>query len=107
MVTMATTVTMLRMQTLSSALVQENNVRPGSNGRGRGVAQKKQNPNNQQKQNAAPQKQGAAPQQKPASAQKKGDKQGPRKYEPVVNPQKKENVVKKIFNKIFGFKEVI
>ena len=83
----------------------ENNVRPGSNGRGRGVAQKKQNPNNQQKQNANPQKQGAAPQQKPASAQKKGDKQGPRKYEPVVNPQKKENVVKKIFNKIFGFKK--
>ena len=83
----------------------ENNVRPGSNGRGRGVAQKKQNPNNQQKQNAAPQKPGAAPQQKPASAQKKGDKQGPRKYEPVVNPQKKENVVKKIFNKIFGFKK--
>ena len=83
----------------------ENNVRPGSNGRGRGVAQKKQNPNNQQKQNAAPQKQGAAPQQKPATAQKKGAKQGPRKYEPVVNPQKKENVVKKIFNKIFGFKK--
>ena len=83
----------------------ENNVRPGSNGRGRGVAQKKQNPNNQQKQNAAPQKPGAAPQQKPAPAQKKGDKQGSRKYEPVVNPQKKENVVKKIFNKIFGFKK--
>ena len=83
----------------------ENNVRPGSNGRGRGVAQKKQNPNNQQKQNAAPQKPGAAPQQKPVSAQKKGDKQGSRKYEPVVNPQKKENVVKKIFNKIFGFKK--
>ena len=83
----------------------ENNVRPGSNGRGRGVAQKKQNPNNQQKQNAAPQKLGAAPQQKPAPAQKKGDKQGSRKYEPVVNPQKKENVVKKIFNKIFGFKK--
>ncbi len=35
----------------------------------------------------------------------KGDKQGSRKYEPVVNPQKKENVVKKIFNKIFGFKK--
>ena len=83
----------------------ENNVRPGSNGRGRGVAQKKQNPNNQQKQNAAPQKPGAAPQQKPASAQKKSDKQGSHKYEPVVNPQKKENVVKKIFNKIFGFKK--
>ena len=83
----------------------ENNVRPGSNGRGRGVAQKKQNPNNQQKQNAAPQKPGAAPQQKPAPAQKKGDKQGSRKYEPVVNPQKKESVVKKIFNKIFGFKK--
>ncbi len=83
----------------------ENNVRPGSNGRGRGVAQKKQNPNNHQKQNAAPQKPGAAPQQKPASAQKKSDKQGSHKYEPVVNPQKKENVVKKIFNKIFGFKK--
>ena len=61
----------------------ENNVRPGSNGRGRGVEQKKQ---------STPQK-------------KANDKQGPKKYEPVVNPQKKENVVKKIFNKIFGFKK--
>ena len=61
----------------------ENNVRPGSNGRGRGVAQKKQG----------------------AAQKKANDKQGSRKYEPVVNPQKKENVVKKIFNKIFGFKK--
>ena len=64
----------------------ENNVRPGSNGRGRGVAQKKQGAtNSQQKQTA-------------------GDKQGSRKYAPVVNPQKKENVVKKIFKAIFGRK---
>ena len=64
----------------------ENNVRPGSNGRGRGVAQKKQGAaNNQQKQTT-------------------GDKQGSLKYAPVVNPQKKENVVKKIFKAIFGRK---
>ena len=62
----------------------ENNVRPGSNGRGRGVAQKKQ---------------GAAQQQQGADK-----KQGSRKYAPVVNPQKKENVVKKIFKAIFGRK---
>ena len=63
----------------------ENNVRPGSNGRGRGVAQKKHGAaNTQQKQ--------------------VGDKQGSRKYAPVVNPQKKENVVKKIFKAIFGRK---
>ena len=101
---MATTVTMLRMQTLSSAWYRKQ-CTPRKQRSCRGVAQKKQNPNNQQKQNAAPQKPGAAPQQKPAPAQKKGDKQGSRKYEPVVNPQKKENVVKKIFNKIFGFKK--
>ena len=53
----------------------ENNVRPGSNGRGRGVAQKS------------------------------NEKQGPRKYEPVVKPQKKENVVKKFIKSIFGFKK--
>ena len=63
----------------------ENNVRPGSNGRGRGVAQKKQGAANTQKKQA-------------------GDKQGSRKYAPVVNPQKKENVVKKIFKAIFGRK---
>ena len=49
-------------------------VRPGSNGRGRGVAQKKAN-----------------------------DKQTPRKPQPIVNPQKKENVVKKFIKRIFGF----
>ena len=63
----------------------ENNVRPGSNGRGRGVAQKKQGATNTQQKQA-------------------GDKQGSRKYAPVVNPQKKENVVKKIFKAIFGRK---
>ena len=49
-------------------------VRPGSNGRGRGVALKKAN-----------------------------DKQTPRKPQPIVNPQKKENVVKKFIKRIFGF----
>ena len=63
----------------------ENNVRPGSNGRGRGVAQKKQGAANTQQKQA-------------------GDKQGSRKHAPVVNPQKKENVVKKIFKAIFGRK---
>ena len=51
-------------------------VRPGSNGRGRGVAQKKAN-----------------------------EKQTPRKPQPIVNPQKKENVVKKFIKRIFGFKK--
>ncbi len=53
----------------------ENNVRPGSNGRGRGVAQKK------------------------------GDKLAARKHTPIVNPQKKENAVKKFIKRIFGFKK--
>ena len=53
----------------------ENNVRPGSNGRGRGVAQKK------------------------------GDKPAARKHTPIVNPQKKENAVKKFIKCIFGFKK--
>ncbi|WOF98656.1 DEAD/DEAH box helicase [Segatella copri] len=53
----------------------ENNVRPGSNGRGRGVAQKK------------------------------GDKTAARKHTPIVNPQKKENAVKKFIKRIFGFKK--
>ena len=61
------------------------NVRPGSNGRGRGVAQKKQ---------------GGAQQ----NQQKKGtENSGPRKYAPVVNPQKNENAVKKFIKRIFGF----
>ena len=51
----------------------ENNVRPGSNGRGRGVAQKK------------------------------GDKPAARKHTPIVNPQKQENAVKKFIKRIFGF----
>ena len=74
----------------------ENNVRPGSNGRGRGVAQKKQGgaQQNQQK------RQGAAPQ----NQQKKGtENAGPRKYAPVVNPQKSDNPVKKFIKRIFGF----
>lgn len=74
----------------------ENNVRPGSNGRGRGVAQKKQGgaQQNQQK------RQGAAPQ----NQQKKGtENAGPRKYAPVVNPQKNDNPVKKFIKRIFGF----
>ncbi len=54
---------------------QEDNVRPGSNGRGRGVTQKKD------------------------------EKPDNRKYAPVVNPQKKENVVKKFIKSIFGFKK--
>ena len=54
---------------------QENNVRPGSNGRGRGVAQKK------------------------------GEANEVRKHAPIVNPQKKENVVKKFIKSIFGFKK--
>lgn len=53
----------------------ENNIRPGSNGRGRGVAQKK------------------------------GDKPAARKHTPIVNPQKKENAVKKFIKRIFGFKK--
>ena len=53
----------------------ENNVRPGSNGRGRGVAQKK------------------------------GDKPTARKHTPIVNPQKKENAVKTFIKRIFGFKK--
>ena len=52
------------------------NLRPGSNGRGRGVAQKKSN-----------------------------DKTASRKPTPIVNPQKKENVVKKFIKRIFGFKK--
>ena len=65
----------------------ENNVRPGSNGRGRGVAQKKQ---------------GGAQQ----NQQKKGsENSGPRKYAPVVNPQKNDNPVKKFIKRIFGFKK--
>lgn len=74
----------------------ENNVRPGSNGRGRGVAQKKQGgaQQNQQK------RQGAAPQ----NQQKKDtENAGPRKYAPVVNPQKSDNPVKKFIKRIFGF----
>ena len=63
----------------------ENNVRPGSNGRGRGVAQKKL---------------GGAQQ----NQQKKGtENSGPRKYAPVVNPQKNDNPVKKFIKRIFGF----
>ena len=57
----------------------ENNVRPGSNGRGRGVTQKKG--------------------EKPASTA------NPHKHTPIVNPQKKENVVKKFIKSIFGFKK--
>ena len=53
----------------------ENNVRPGSNGRGRGIAQKK------------------------------GDKPAARKHTPIVNPQKQENAVKKFIKRIFGFKK--
>ena len=53
----------------------ENNVRPGSNGRGRGVAQKK------------------------------GDKPAAHRHTPIVNPQKKENAVKKFIKRIFGFKK--
>ena len=53
----------------------ENTVRPGSNGRGRGVAQKK------------------------------GDKPAARKHTPIVNPQKKENAVKTFIKRIFGFKK--
>ena len=53
----------------------ENNVRSGSNGRGRGVAQKK------------------------------GDKPAAHKHTPIVNPQKKENAVKTFIKRIFGFKK--
>ena len=76
----------------------ENNVRPGSNGRGRGVAQKKQGgaqQNQQKRQGAAPQNQ----QQK----KKASENSGPRKYAPVVNPQKNDNPVKKFIKRIFGF----
>ena len=52
-----------------------NQQRPGSNGRGRGVAQKK------------------------------GDKPAARKHTPIVNPQKQENAVKKFIKRIFGFKK--
>ena len=54
----------------------KDNIRPGSNGRGRGVAPKKAN-------------------EKPSS----------RKPTPIVNPQKKENAVKKFIKRIFGFKK--
>ena len=74
----------------------ENNVRPGSNGRGRGVAQKKQGgaqQNQQKRQGAAPQNQ---QKKQGATQQKKGtENSGPRKYAPVVNPQKNDNPVKK------------
>ena len=56
---------------------QQDNLRPGSNGRGRGVAQKK--------------------------ATNKSNNN--RKVTPIVNPQKKENVVKKFIKRIFGFKK--
>ena len=59
----------------------ENNVRPGSNGRGRGVAQKKQG----------------------TSQQQNTEGSSNRKYAPVVNPQKNENSVKKFIKPIFGF----
>ena len=52
------------------------NVRPGSNGRGGGVNQKKGS-----------------------------EKPNTRKVTPIVNPQKKENVVKKFIKRIFGFKK--
>ena len=61
----------------------ENNVRPGSNGRGRGVAQKKQGTSQQKQQNT--------------------EGSDNRKYAPVVNPQKYENAVKKFIKRIFGF----
>ena len=61
----------------------ETNVRPGSNGRGRGVAQKKQGTSQQKQQNT--------------------EGSGNRKYAPVVNPQKNENAVKKFIKRIFGF----
>ena len=61
----------------------ENNVRPGSNGRGRGVAQKKQGTSQQKQQNT--------------------EGSSNRKYAPVVNPQKNENSVKKFIKRIFGF----
>ena len=54
----------------------QDNLRPGSNGRGRGVAQKKAT-----------------------------NKSNNRKVTPIVNPQKKENVVKKFIKRIFGFKK--
>ena len=59
----------------------ENNIRPGSNGRGRGVAQKKQG----------------------TSQQQNTEGSSNRKYAPVVNPQKNENSVKKFIKRIFGF----
>ena len=59
----------------------ENNVRPGSNGRGRGVAQKKQG----------------------TSQQQNTEGSSNRKYAPVVNPQKNANSVKKFIKRIFGF----
>ena len=59
----------------------ENNVRPGSNGRGRGVAQKKQG----------------------TSQQQNTEGSSNRKYASVVNPQKNENSVKKFIKRIFGF----
>ena len=61
----------------------ENNIRPGSNGRGRGVAQKKQGSSQQKQQNT--------------------EGSGNRKYAPVVNPQKNKNAVKKFIKRIFGF----
>ncbi|MFQ8821868.1 MAG: hypothetical protein ACLR8W_09395 [Segatella copri] len=38
-------------------------------------------------------------------AQKKGDKPAAHKHTPIVNPQKKENAVKKFIKRIFGFKK--
>ena len=57
--------------------------------------------NNKKKQGGAQQKQ---QKKQGATQQKKGtENSGPRKYAPVVNPQKNENAVKKFIKRIFGF----
>ena len=57
--------------------------------------------NNKKKQGGAQQKQ----QKKQGATQQKKETEnsGPRKYAPVVNPQKNENAVKKFIKRIFGF----
>ncbi len=88
---------------------QRNNRRkPAANGEGKGERKSKGNRENnnnkrQQPNDAYAEGSKGKPQ---AAAQRTGGSQSQKqghKFPPVVNPQKKENVVKKIFKRIFGF----
>ena len=74
-----------------------NNNKRRNNKKKQGGAQQKQ----QKKQGATQQKQ----QKKQGATQQKKETEnsGPRKYAPVVNPQKNDNPVKKFIKRIFGF----